>query len=305
MKIILLCFILLITRFTFGQDPSFSQSSNNLTYLNPAFTGTAENMRTSFSYRNQWPSISGNYITTNLSVDQYLGKFGGIGVTYIHDLAANTMMTDNVYLDYAYKINVGKYGVVSIGTEVGYIQRSVDWSKLTFGSMINPRRGFVYQTSQPINSKVENVDLGAGVLFYNKVLFAGYGIHHINKPNLSLTGGESMLPMLHSLYIGGMFEIGDFTISPQVDVKAQEMFHSVLGLVKVNYKWMTAGFGLRAKGCCIGYLGFSLNKKVNINYSYDVTVSKLSAATVGAHEVSLQVMFNVLKSKNDKFLRVY
>lgn len=305
MKIIILFCFSVVSILSYSQDPSFSQPSNNLTYLNPAFTGTSKSLRTGLSYRNQWPGITGSYVTTNISVDQYLGKWGGVGVTYVHDLAGAALKTNSLYLDYAYQINIGEESVLSLGVEIGYIQKNLDWSKLTFGHMIDPRHGFVYPTANlPIGHKRSNIDLGAGVLYYNKFLFAGYGLHHINQPNLSFYVGESKLPMLHSFYAGGMINIGEFTVSPQVDFKAQGSFQSLIGIVKANYKWITFGTGLRSKDAFVGYLGVT-SKRIKMEYSYDYTVSKLSSDNGGSHEISLQLRLNTSKKTNGRALEVY
>jgi len=305
MKNIVVILLIIVTSITFGQDPSFSQSANNLTYVNPAFTGTSENFRANFSYRNQWPGISGTFITTNVSVDQSVGKFGGVGITYIHDLAGDIFITDNIYLDYAYQCDIGEKSVLSFGVEVGYFQKSLDWSALTFGDMIDARRGFVYTTANtPSGGKVSDFDLGVGVLYYNEFLFAGYALHHINQPNQSIYGGESRLPSLHSFYAGGMINIGDLTISPQVDIKAQGTFQTMLGIVKANYKWVTCGVGYRDQDAVIGYLGFT-KERFRVEYSYDYTISKLSSSTGGSHEVSLMLLLNTLKRSNERALNIY
>ena len=64
-----------------GQDPHFSQYYANPLYLNPAMAGTQVCPRLIFNYRNQWPSISGTYVTYNASYDQHIDAIsGGLGV---------------------------------------------------------------------------------------------------------------------------------------------------------------------------------------------------------------------------------
>lgn len=301
MKSLLLLPILLLTLNSTAQDPSFSLPNENLTYINPAFTGTAENFRVGGSYRNQWPNLSGNYITTNLHADQHLGKFGGVGLTYIHDLAGGTFKTDNIYLDYAYKVNLGENGVLSFGLEAGVIQKTIDWEKVTFGTNINPNTGFVYSTS-PVNykSSVMNFDVGSGVLYYNKHIFGGYAAHHLNQPNVSLIeGGESRLPILHNVYLGGKFNIGNVSIIPQLDLKRQGDFQNYTSWLMAKYKFASLGVGYRDKDSFLYMLGLNF-EKFRINYAYDFTVSKLSVATGGSHEIAFQLLLKTLKKPNDR-----
>ena len=64
-----------------AQDPEFSQFYANPLYLNPAFAGTARCPRVSLNYRNQWPGISGTFITTSATYDQQVESlYGGLGL---------------------------------------------------------------------------------------------------------------------------------------------------------------------------------------------------------------------------------
>jgi len=70
--------ILLSGRGLFAQDPIFSQFYANPLYLNPAMAGSSVCPRLIFNYRNQWPAISGTYITYNASYDQYVDNISGV-----------------------------------------------------------------------------------------------------------------------------------------------------------------------------------------------------------------------------------
>ena len=72
---------LFLTNDLFAQDPEFTQFYANPLYLNPAFAGTAHCPRLSLNYRNQWPGISGSFITTSASYDQHVDALsGGVGL---------------------------------------------------------------------------------------------------------------------------------------------------------------------------------------------------------------------------------
>lgn len=306
MKILLLLPLLILTLNYSAQDPSFSLASENLTYVNPAFTGTGESFRVGGSYRNQWPSLSGSFVTTNLHVDQHFGKFGGVGLTYIHDDAANTLKTNMFYLDYAYQLDIGEEGVLSFGLEVGLLQRSLDWTKLTFGNMIDPRRGFVYAAGdEPRGGSSLSLDIGAGALYYNKTFFAGYAVHHLNEPNESLLeNSTSRRPMLHNLFIGSKFTFGEISISPQLDIKKQAYFENYVAWLKGSRGDMTIGIGYRKGDAALFTLGFNF-EKYRINYVHDFTVSKLSMATGGSHEIAFQMSINTFKKTNDRYFDIY
>ena len=63
---------------TFGQDPIFTQFYANPMYLNPAFAGSRVCPRVALNYRNEWPNISGNFVTTAADYGQKGGVYFGI-----------------------------------------------------------------------------------------------------------------------------------------------------------------------------------------------------------------------------------
>ncbi|MEJ6795542.1 MAG: PorP/SprF family type IX secretion system membrane protein, partial [Flavobacteriales bacterium] len=81
-----------------AQDPQFTQFYANPLYLNPAFAGTARCPRLVMAYRNQWPSLSGSYVTTSASYDQHVPTIsGGLGVIVMNDQAGRgTLRTTSV-----------------------------------------------------------------------------------------------------------------------------------------------------------------------------------------------------------------
>ena len=92
-----------------AQDPEFSQFYANPLYLNPAFAGTARCPRVSLNYRNQWPGISGTFITTSASYDQHVESLnGGLGLIVTNDQAANTLRSTRVSAIYSYQIKINR-----------------------------------------------------------------------------------------------------------------------------------------------------------------------------------------------------
>ncbi|MFN5148175.1 MAG: type IX secretion system membrane protein PorP/SprF, partial [Flavobacteriia bacterium] len=64
-----------------AQDPTFTQFYANPLYLNPALAGSYGCSRFALNYRNEWPALSGNYVTYSASYDQYFKNIsGGFGL---------------------------------------------------------------------------------------------------------------------------------------------------------------------------------------------------------------------------------
>ena len=57
-----------------AQDPLFVQPSGGNININPALVGNDSVARLGLICRNQWPALSGNYITTGVNFYQYIPK---------------------------------------------------------------------------------------------------------------------------------------------------------------------------------------------------------------------------------------
>ena len=285
-----------------AQDPEFTQFYANPLYLNPALAGMGRCPRVNLNYRNQWPGISGTYITNSVSYDQHVEAIGGgLGLLIMKDKAGQgTLSTTNVSGIYSYLLNVNREFSLKFGVQASFFQKSIDWSKLTFGDMIDERRGFVYSTNeqQKLQSK-SNVDFSAGILGYSKRYYFGFAAHHLTQPDEGLLG-VSKLPMKLTLHAGASLPIGDkgthTFFSPNVLYQQQQNFQQLnLGLY-VTKGSIVAGLWYRNQDSFIAVIGFHQHF-FKVGYSYDVTVSKLTNATAGSHEISFSIQFECKHKK--------
>lgn len=284
-----------------AQDPEFTQFYANQLYLNPAFAGTKRCPRIAINYRNQWPGISGTFITTGASYDQHVESLsGGLGLMVTNDQAANTLKTTRVSAIYSYQLKVNRKFSVRAGVEATFFQKSLDWSKLTFGDMIDDRRGFVYQTGDvPRGGSRSGIDVSAGILGFSDVFFFGFAAHHLTEPDESLIKGASKLPMKLTGHAGAIIPIAgqaskyqedDALISPNILFRQQEKFTQLNMGVYIKKGPLVGGVWYRNKDAFITLVGLQ-TEAFNIGYSYDLTVSKLSVVTGGAHEISMVINF--------------
>lgn len=284
-----------------AQDAEFTQFYANPLYLNPAFAGSNICPRVCINYRNEWPAIAGTYITTSASFDRFVyGIKSGIGLMVLNDRAGKgTLNTLNVSGIYSYQLRVTREFALNFGLQGTYGEKSLDWSKLTFGDMIDDRRGFVYNTEEiPGKSKRSFVDFSAGVLGFSKRFFGGVAVHHITQPDEGLIG-QSKLPVKFTAHAGAIIPIGhdgDASISPNILYQQQQNFHQLnLGLY-VNKGALVGGLWYRNNDAIIVLLGVQ-HGMFKVGYSYDVTVSKLTNASAGSHELSLGLQFYCKKPK--------
>lgn len=297
-----------------AQDPEFTQFYSNPLYLNPAFAGTARCPRLVMNYRNQWPALSGVFVTTSASYDQHVETLsGGLGLIVMNDRAGKgTLNTTTVSGIYSYQLPVTKTFSLKFGGQATYFQKSLDWSKLTFGDMIDPRKGFIYETQDiPRGGVVRGVDFSAGMLGFSDKFYVGAAVHHLNEPNESLVVGTSRLPMKFTGHAGAVIPIdrrnrySESSISPNVLYRLQGEFQQLNVGLYVNKGPLVAGIWYRGilftdyRDAFITTIGIQTDV-IRFGYSYDVTVSELTPSTGGSHEVSMAIQFDC-RPKRKKF----
>jgi type IX secretion system PorP/SprF family membrane protein len=281
-----------------AQDPSFTQFYANPIYLNPALAGSTGCPRIVSNYRNQWPQLTGNYITSAVAYDSYVKSVsGGLGVIAMHDMQGQTtIQTSMIGGVYSYNLKVNRKFSIMIGARAAYFQKFLDWDKLTFGDMIDPRRGFIYQTGDVPrgNGRRGFFDVSAGAVGFGKNYYFGIAAHHLNRPDESMILGTSRLPMRITGHAGAEIKLGrrgrytnTTSILPNIIYQYQNGFQELNIGTYIKYGDFTVGAWYRNRDAFILLFGASFDK-FKIGYSYDLTVSKLgNGISGGSHEVSL------------------
>lgn len=305
-----------------AQDAHFSQFYANPLYLNPAMAGTNICPRLAVSFRDQWPSMKGEYVSYTFSYDQHFDKLnGGIGVLLFGDQAGQgTMNTYNANLMYSFKLKVTKKFNMRFALSAGYYQTSLDWNKLTFGDMIDPKYGFVYPTSEvpPKDLGRGQFDFAAGMIGYLENFYFGFAAHHIVPMYVGFISETYKVPIKMTAHIGGYFDLvrrsnkeltfGDISISPNFIYQQMSTFHYFNEGFYLNFYPFTVGLWLRHSlkrvdedsSTGIDAVIFSTglqHEQFRIGYSYDITASRMFGHTGGAHEISLQLLLNCPEKK--------
>jgi type IX secretion system PorP/SprF family membrane protein len=223
---------------------------------------------------------------------------GGVGVIAMYDQQAEgTISTTMVGGIYSYNMKINRKVSLNFGARAAYIQKYLDWEKLTFGDMIDPRRGFIYQTGDvPRGGKRGLFDASAGLVLFSKYFYGGLAAHHINRPDESMILGTSKLPARFTVHMGGTIPIGrrgrysdGTTIKPAIIYQYQNGFQELNVGGYLNYERLNIGVWYRNRDAMVFIVGVKADK-FRLGYSYDLTVSKLgNGLTGGSHEVSFQM----------------
>lgn len=314
-KLVLFVIGFILVHYAAAQDPQFSQYYNAPLYLNPGFTGATAQQRVTANHRLQWPNLPQVFSTFAASYELFIGALkSGIGLMATTDkMGTGGWRTTTAGLLYSYKVQLNQGWVFSPGIYFGYGFQGIDQNRLLLGDELAADQS---GTNDPLVYKVDNAqyfDIGTGMVLYNRLLWLGISAYHMNRPNISLVGNESRLPMKVNVHAGmripltnSIRSIGKSSyITPGFVYRKQGNTFSQLD-VGVNYHIDPISVGIWYRGVPLKrsfqFLGsedkqvqqdamvFSLSLLFNsfqIGYSYDFTISELSTAAGGAHEVSI------------------
>lgn len=300
MKIYILFFSLLFTLTLKAQDPHFTQMRNVGTYLNPALTGEKDKWSINLNYRNQWPEIGGTYITYLVGAEYGFSKaIQGLGVQVYNDQAGDGLInTTALSIPVSKQVKLSKNVLLRIGMQPVFRQKSVDWTRLTFGNQLNNYLGFDSTSVSTSYSTISNVDLNSGFVLDVFKGQVGLAVNNILGPNESFTSGEYRLPIRYTTFISYRFDFGKIAIEPMVCFHSQADFTNLLIANTTSYNHFKLLTGVRVNDAAYIGLGYDFNF-IQVAYSYDHTYSKLSGATGGSHEVAL--LFRIGKDRKESF----
>jgi type IX secretion system PorP/SprF family membrane protein len=329
-KIGAIVIFVLHTALSLAQDPEFSQYYAAPLALNPAFTGTASDHRFIANHRNQWPNITNGFVTSALSYDYNLEHLNsGLGFMVMTDKAGTANLKSTVFnFQYAYKVKLKDKWMLSSGLNFGIANRNIDFNKLVFGDQLQFDADGTAPTNDPVFSNQLSstyFDFGGGMLAYSRKFWFGFSAWHLNRPNRSLINEEAQIPVKTSLHGGiriplyhGVFKRDRIAaIMPSFVYKRQGKFDQLD--IGTYFFYEPVIFGLWYRGipikqnardnvsqdAVVVVLGFQLTK-IELTYSYDLTVSELGPISGGAHELALKFKVDlatqVKTRKKQKFI---
>jgi len=300
-----------------AQDLHFSQFFNNPLLTNPANTGFIPDAdyRLGASYRNQYSNIMAQpYKTMSIFGDAQVFRnkietgWLGLGGVILRDVAGTGSLTSTkAYASIAYHQELGLSSLLTAGFNVGWANKRIDQSKLTYPDQFD---GKFFDGSQPTsvvlaNNNISYFDLQVGMnyaYFPTEDIYinAGYSIQHVNQPKETFfeDATADQISIRHIAFLNGLFKVTDqVIINPNIyyttQARASELvlgMNAAYNLSEHGEKQIIAGLYYRYQDAIIPMLGLEINN-IRFTFSYDVTTSSLKNFnhSFGATE------FNVLK----------
>lgn len=289
------------SRQAFAQDLHFSQFFNNPLLTNPANTGFIPDAdyRLGASYRNQYSNImSVPYKTMSIFGDAQVFRdrietgWMGLGGVIERDVAGSGSLTSTqIYASIAYHQMLGLSSLLTAGFNVGWANKRIDQSKLTFPDQFDGRffDATLPTSVQLLNNSVSYFDMQAGLNYAyfpteDVYINAGYSIQHVNRPKETFFADDnsSTLAMRHIGFINGIFKMSDVLIINPAAYYTRMASSSefVIGMNAAynlsgdGSKQIIGGLFYRYGDAVIPMVGLQVGN-VRFTFSYDVTTSSL------------------------------
>ena len=315
-KILLIYFLLgMLSIQAWGQDLHFSQYYNAPMLVNPANTGFNPDFdfRVGVNYRSQWASVGSPYKTMSAWGDvKLLGNriengWVGLGGMLWKDQAGSGSLTGTTGLvSLAYHQMLGYNSLLSGGFSVGYTQKRIDVTKLTFDDQWN---GVFFDAKIPslepfATNQVSYIDLQAGINYAyfaseNFYFNAGVSVMHINTPretffDASVSNNE--INRRYNVFLNASLKVQDtWILNPNIYVSMVGNSREILAGINANRdlgdngaRQLIMGVYYRNNDAIIPMFGYQIND-LKMTFNYDATISSLSKSnlTRGAYEISI------------------
>ncbi len=315
-KIIFLALVVMTQTSNAQLMPQLSQYMLNDYIINPAIGGTYDYWQIKSAYHHQWAGIADAPKTYLLGAygphkTQPMG-YGG----YIFNDVSGPISYMGVYGSYAYNIRISGDLRLSMGLALGAIQNSIDLSIIP-----EDEHGEIDPVVSENGNKVSKFmpDGTLGFYLYTSLYYFGFSIDHLFFNNTSVLKDYkeefnlSDARIKPSFNLMGEYKINinrNFDLYPTTMIKMAPSYDFVMDLdVRTIYQKMVWGglgfrYSMRNVESIIIFVGYNYNDMVNIGYSYDVGISKLSSESYGSHEIMIGVKFNdIRKSRSRRKIR--
>ncbi|MDF2438607.1 MAG: hypothetical protein K0Q95_2983 [Bacteroidota bacterium] len=322
---------ILLSSLAYSQDIHFSQFKMSPLTLNPALAGVDHDLQAIINYKDQWRGVSTPYKTLGASIDsrfkfkRFENGFWALGLNFFNDRAgAAKMGTSQINLTGAYHHRVAKYQTLGLALQVGYAQRSINYSELQWGDQYDPNTGYnpdIPTAEANLISSFTYGDAGGGIIWtlnntsgllrvednHDFKANLGFGVFHAKqKYSFYQNSSEKLYPkyVMHGDAIISVPNFHNLALMPGAVVLSQGPAREFFVGTMFRYKLSQASKYTGIKKDAAVYLGgycrirdamivsFMLEySSYTLGISYDYNASKLSKASIGRGGIELSLRY--------------
>jgi type IX secretion system PorP/SprF family membrane protein len=286
-KCALLLILVGLTAFSMAQDPLFTQKTGNINHFNPALVGAQSDFGVQLNYRNQWPTLPLNPITSSLLTNYNLKNGLGFGLEVKSESVGSTR-SDALKANISHAFSKNSFEIKT-GANIGILQNSIDVTKLNFRDPNDPILNEIKE-----HSPTKRVSIDIGVASYYKGFLLAMSALQVNEPNLDIPQNPagSLIPRL----VGNLAYLKEFdniALAGMATFQHQNVSSVLETQVFGQYKFVKLGVGYHQRFGSFGnsdffsaVLGIQFDK-FSVGYSYDEDVFNSSrVSSTGTHQAT-------------------
>lgn len=279
------------------QDPYYTHYMFNKQTINPAYSGSQSGIEATLLHHQQWVGYQGGAgpSTQSLGVNMPVGNHG-IGLQLVND-KLGFEKTVNMMFSYNYRFNIGS-GTLGVGPGVGFMQKSLDGSKLSPEkandlkiptsnvSSIKPDYTF---GAYYMNTELMNLYVGLSAVHLSEEDFnydaaPGAVVRYNGRRHYYFTAGMQ-LPLSPMLALRPNVLLKNDGATTQFDVNADFLYNQRI----------RGGVSYRTGDAVSLLAGYYFTQNIHLGYSYDVTLTDMRTTSSGTHELVLNYIFKTKK----------
>ena len=279
------------------QLPQLTQFMINDYAINPAVAGMEDYYQIRTSIRNQWVGIEDAPKTTLLSIYGKNSNNVGLGGSVFNDQVGPTSRA-GASLTYAYHFNITEAVKLSLALSGGFTQFKIDKE----GWVLADRDDNLLQGAETIDL-VPDATFGLNLYDPSNKWYIGFSIPQLLNSKLTLIDDDFInnvsLDMDGSLsrhfYTMGLYNMrlnSYWDLQPSFlykSVSSQSQFDIGVKTIYNDKFWM--GVDYRNNGDLSALLGFTIQDRYILGYSYDIPNSEFNEYTTGSHEFMFGLTF--------------
>ncbi len=270
------------------QEAHYSQFMYNNLQVNPGFAGSRRVASVNVLYRNQWIGFKGNPRSFLAGFDSPLPNYNKLGLgLMLSNQSEGIINRLAVTPSVSYAILHTEESTLRVGISASYRQYRFDLQSST----VNIRERQDPTLSESDNPNLNNMNLGMGIYYDRKNIYAALSIPNLNcnplilnpESKIALKGKENR--HIYAM-LGGLFPLGDndnLQLKPSMMFKyvANAPFSFDINMSVLFKKRFSGGLSYRSGssgsiGESVDLLGFmQVTNNFSVGMAYDFTLSQI------------------------------
>ena len=298
----LICLFSTSTKIMAQESVLFSNYNQNSLFINPAYAGSNSFLEVTMGYHKQWTGVEGAPKSSILSGHAPLNdtKIGLGAMLYSNKIGF--LSETGLFGSYAYKINLPKDRVFSLGVQAGLVNKSVNWSKaITYDPNSTSEDPSIPRTD--ISSIAPNFGFGA---YYKTPKFhLGFSAPRLlqnaypNNKSIGKNINFEFKDIYFYLNTGYKIDLNSkIQATPSILLFSSLNSPTYYNLI-LNFrheKGIIAGTSFRSGKYWAINMGYEFNSKFGISYSYENSFDEYKRGDHTSHEIFIVYKISLKKS---------